>query len=153
MKTKKEREEYWKDYGRGILPIDALVYLVRVTDMTPIAFATVVRREVKELAEDVPTIGLALLGPGDEAGKLLASLCGVPSARMMEDARQREEEERGKSQAPPPPPPPKNGKRQAGTDSKDRRGPRGAPALPPVTQHQLLPGVALVQVRNRHSDC
>jgi hypothetical protein len=135
MTTRAEREQYWTDYGRGTFPIDALVCLVCVTggDVRPIVYATVARRELKELADDLPTIGLALLNPGDGARKLLAALAGVPTPRMIEDERQREEELKNP------------GKGQRGWHNTEHRGP--LPPLP-VTEQQLLPGVALVQVNH-----
>ncbi len=138
MRKKKDREEYWTQYGRGLFPIDALVCLVQISDMRPISFATVVRREVKQLAEELPTIGLALLNPGDEAGKLLATLSGVPTPRMVEDAIARQQQGRTQDTS-------------QNMDSKrgnDRRGPL---PLPSVREEQRLSGVALVQVKARFS--
>ena len=65
MKTRKEREEFWTDYGRGTLPLDALVCLVfrpeagSAAAAPRVVFATVSRRDPKELADETPVLGLA----------------------------------------------------------------------------------------------
>ena len=65
MKARKEREEFWTDYGRGTLPLDALVCLVLQPAATgskadpKVVFATVSRRDPKELSEETPILGLA----------------------------------------------------------------------------------------------
>ena len=78
MTSGKEREEFWTDHGRGTLPLDALVCIVvrgtagsgggngasssdtAVAAQPPIVmFATVGRRDPKELAGHTPVIGLS----------------------------------------------------------------------------------------------
>jgi hypothetical protein len=57
LKTKDERLAFFKQYGHGLLPLDALVCLA--TPGWPLVFATVVRRDPAELAEVAPMVGLA----------------------------------------------------------------------------------------------
>ncbi|KAL6759018.1 P-loop containing nucleoside triphosphate hydrolase protein, partial [Haematococcus lacustris] len=59
---KKEREAYWRDYGRGAPPLNSLVCLAAWG--TPLLFGTVVRREPAEMAEDSPLVGVSF-----EAGR------------------------------------------------------------------------------------
>lgn len=74
LTSNKEREEFWTDHGRGTLPLDALVCLVvhgpnaaisggTNSETSPpqpiVVFATVGRRDVKELAGHTSIIGLA----------------------------------------------------------------------------------------------
>ncbi|KAG2492324.1 hypothetical protein HYH03_009275 [Edaphochlamys debaryana] len=70
MKKRKEREEYWDQYGKGTLPIDALVVVARRSrdsagggdpppPPTPLLFGLVARREPKELAAERPVLGIA----------------------------------------------------------------------------------------------
>ena len=62
MKVKKEREDYWAEYGRGMLPLDALVCILvkssSDSQAAKVVFATVSRRDTTELAEEAPIIGL-----------------------------------------------------------------------------------------------
>jgi hypothetical protein len=69
LKTALERTEYWKDHGHGTLPIDALVCLVRGRGQ-PLLFASVVRREVDEMAAPRPMVGLSFEA-GQEAEAVL----------------------------------------------------------------------------------
>jgi hypothetical protein len=90
MATSKEREEFWTDHGRGTLPMDTLVCIAgrpsaatwgqqqlpqSGSRMPPllIAFATVGRRDVKELSEKMPVIGLAF-DRGQEVERVLELL-------------------------------------------------------------------------------
>ena len=64
MKSLKERYEFWTDHGRGTLPLDALVCLVirpaaGSIEKPKLIFATVSRRDPKELAEKTPILGLS----------------------------------------------------------------------------------------------
>ena len=79
MTSGKEREEFWSDHGRGTLPLDALVCIVvrgtaaaagsgigvssgdtAAAAQPPIVmFATVGRRDPKELAGQTPVIGIS----------------------------------------------------------------------------------------------
>jgi hypothetical protein len=56
-KSQTERQAYWKEFGHGTLPLDALVCLA--SPGWPLVFATVVRRDPAELAAEHPLIGLA----------------------------------------------------------------------------------------------
>ena len=56
-KNKKEREEFWSQSGHSTLPSDALVCVV--SPGQPLVFATVARRDAKELAGVAPMVGLA----------------------------------------------------------------------------------------------
>ena len=93
FKSEKERLEFWSAYGHGTLPADALVCLVSASseaaargdvsdsaDDEPqaakqqLAFATVVRRDVKELAwEHGPVVGLAF-APRADVEKILSHM-------------------------------------------------------------------------------
>ncbi|KAJ9508188.1 hypothetical protein QJQ45_021542, partial [Haematococcus lacustris] len=59
---KKEREAYWKNHGRGILPLNSLICLA--AQGTPLLFGNVVRREPVEMAEAQPLVGVSF-----EAGR------------------------------------------------------------------------------------
>jgi hypothetical protein len=52
----KQRLDYWSAYGKSFLPMDALVCIVQKGRL--LAFATVVRRKVEELAQDSPMVGI-----------------------------------------------------------------------------------------------
>jgi hypothetical protein len=68
LPTKAKRLEFWKDFGRSTLPLDALVCLVLPGG--ELAFGTVARRDEAELAaEQRPMVGA---GPA-EAGRLPAA--------------------------------------------------------------------------------
>ncbi|GAX74369.1 hypothetical protein CEUSTIGMA_g1818.t1 [Chlamydomonas eustigma] len=97
MPSLREREEFWTDHGRGTLPMDALVCIagrpttaavshwnqhqpvvsgkLQPNKVAPllIAFATVGRRDVKELSERFPVIGLAF-DRGQEVERVLELL-------------------------------------------------------------------------------
>lgn len=74
MKTKKERLEYWTDFGRGTLPIDSLVCLVRPGHA--LAFGTVVRRDAAEMAEERPMVGVAFENGSEMLWVLQQMGCG-----------------------------------------------------------------------------
>lgn len=67
-KDNNERQEYWKQYGHGTLPLDALVCLASPGE--PLVFATVVRRDTAELAAEHPHFGLAF-EPGQQTERVL----------------------------------------------------------------------------------
>lgn len=75
MKTKAERVAYWTDYGHGTLASDALVCLA--SPGWPLVFATIVRRDVQELAEEQPMVGLAF-EPGQETNQVLQAMARGP---------------------------------------------------------------------------
>lgn len=85
LPKKADRVEYWTHYGRGILPMHALVCLVDMKTGRPLAFATVVRREVPELAGtdawQQPMVGINIMESAEEEGKFLGLLAGVPIPR------------------------------------------------------------------------
>ena len=115
MTDRKEREALWESFGRGTLPLDALVCLTSSKAMLPAAagtagtaggsagngggvgsggdkaqpmvvFATIGRRDPKEMADEHPVIGLAfdrgqgveevlqLLGQGRQRGMSLVQV-------------------------------------------------------------------------------
>lgn len=81
--NKTEREAYWRDSGRGTLPLDTLVCIARMSrgpgrkgkgqgqgqaagggledggGFQPLVFGTVARRDAREMAEQRPVVGLA----------------------------------------------------------------------------------------------
>lgn len=77
--NKTDREAYWRDSGRGTLPLDTLVCIARMSrgpgrkgqiqaarggqeegaGFQPLVFGTVARREPREMAEQRPVVGLA----------------------------------------------------------------------------------------------
>jgi hypothetical protein len=67
-KSQKEREDYWREYGHGTLPLDALVCLA--SPGWPLVFATVVRRDPEELVAEHPMVGLAF-EPGQQTSRVL----------------------------------------------------------------------------------
>lgn len=67
-KFRKEREDYWREYGHGTLPLDALVCLA--SPGWPLVFATVVRRDPEELVAEHPIVGLAF-EPGQQTSRVL----------------------------------------------------------------------------------
>eukprot|EP00884_Botryococcus_braunii_P010997 jgi/Botrbrau1/1989/Bobra.0052s0031.1 len=85
LDSKTDRVEYWTHYGRSILPMHALVCLVNVHTGQPLAFATIVRREVPELAGtddwQQPMIGINIMESADEEAKFLKLLAGLPVPR------------------------------------------------------------------------
>eukprot|EP00775_Hariotina_reticulata_P004273 gene4273-4526_t len=83
MTSKKERLEYWSSYGHGMLPNDALVCLA--SPGQPLVFATIVRRDAVELAEEQPMIGLGF-EPGPETEKVLSMMgCGpLPNTVLVQ---------------------------------------------------------------------
>jgi hypothetical protein len=125
LRTVKERVEYWSQFGRGIMPMHSLVCLVDQRQGRPIAFATVVRREVKELAATNtwphPIIGINIIGSLDEEAEILKFLQGLPISVL-----ERDEERSGSS-----------------SSSKPER-----PEAAPQRFFREMPHVALVQVRN-----
>ncbi len=90
IKSKKDREAFWSDSGRGTLPSDALVCIARrprdgwqgsdprvggEDDFQPLAFGTIARREAAELAAVRPVVGLAFdRGQGEAAVRVLEQL-------------------------------------------------------------------------------
>jgi hypothetical protein len=59
MSDYKERKEHWESHGKGTLPLDALAVLVPPKGSNqPLVFATVARRNPKEMAEATPMLGL-----------------------------------------------------------------------------------------------
>eukprot|EP00983_Pelagomonas_calceolata_P002772 91965-Pelagomonas_calceolata.AAC.4 len=54
----RQRMEYWSTFGKAFLPQDALVCIVRGNRL--LAFATVVRRKLEELAQPLPVVGLQM---------------------------------------------------------------------------------------------
>lgn len=73
QKTHKEREEFWRSYGHGTLPLDSLVCLV--CPQQPLVFATVTRRDLKDLAaEKRPIVGLSFDCPGADEVWLLKQM-------------------------------------------------------------------------------
>ncbi|KXZ51992.1 hypothetical protein GPECTOR_10g1014 [Gonium pectorale] len=80
MASKREREEYWREYGKGTLPADALVCIARRVapgqPPAPLLFGTVMRREPKEMALEArwPVVGLAFERGQAGAERLLAEL-------------------------------------------------------------------------------
>ncbi|PNH08303.1 NFX1-type zinc finger-containing protein 1 [Tetrabaena socialis] len=84
LKTKKEREEFWSDSGKGTLPSDALVCIARrpapdQPQTTPLVFGTIVRRDSKEMAMEQPVVGIAFERGQLGAERLLAELGRGPS--------------------------------------------------------------------------
>ncbi|GFR50032.1 hypothetical protein Agub_g12193 [Astrephomene gubernaculifera] len=87
LKKEEERKEYWSEYGKGTLPMDALVCIARMPKKQaqaagsqqpqpqPLLFGTVVRREAAEMARKHPEIGL-VFERGQQAGaaRLLSEL-------------------------------------------------------------------------------
>lgn len=69
IKSQKDRLDFWREYGHGTLPTDALVCLA--TPGQALVFATVVRRDTKELAEEQPMIGLAF-EPGQDVERIIS---------------------------------------------------------------------------------
>ncbi|MEW5300661.1 MAG: hypothetical protein WDW36_003575 [Sanguina aurantia] len=57
LPKQEEREAFWANSGKATLPLDGSVCFAR--NGNPVLFATVVRREPRELAMPRPTIGLA----------------------------------------------------------------------------------------------
>lgn len=82
FKTKAEREAYWKEYGHGTLPMDALVCLACPQGGWPLVFATVVRRDPAELAAEHPMLGLAF-EPGQQAERVLMRMGQGPLPQTM----------------------------------------------------------------------
>ncbi|KAG1675264.1 hypothetical protein FOA52_016295 [Chlamydomonas sp. UWO 241] len=63
MQDLKERQNFWKEFGGGTLPLDALVCLVPTAPVRghqmPLVFATVSRRDVPEMSQAHPIFGLS----------------------------------------------------------------------------------------------
>jgi len=62
--------------GRGTLPLDALLCIVRADSKELLAFASVARRDPQELAEQQPIVGLALAGQSDLQAMLKLASAG-----------------------------------------------------------------------------
>ena len=71
FRSHQERKAFWSQYGHGTLPSDSLVCVVCPGE--PLVFATVVRRDVEELAEEQPVVGLGF-EPGAQLDKLLQQM-------------------------------------------------------------------------------
>ncbi|WIA14242.1 hypothetical protein OEZ85_002778 [Tetradesmus obliquus] len=80
LRTKAERVGFWSSYGHGTLPADALVCLA--SPSWPLVFATVVRRDVQEMAEEQPMVGLAF-EPGQDAEQVLQAMARGPMANTV----------------------------------------------------------------------
>lgn len=82
-----EREAFWKEFGKGTLPIDGLVCLV--VPGRPLVFGTVVRREPREMAERRPLFGIAFESFTDSAWVLeyLGQPGGMPKGSCLVQVR------------------------------------------------------------------
>ena len=76
---KKEREDFW-ERSRRTLPRDALICLRRQNadgNWVPIRFGTIVRREVSEMAQDYPVIGIDFIFSSIDVADTLAEIAKV----------------------------------------------------------------------------
>jgi hypothetical protein len=87
MKKPEERKRFWTDFGKGTLPTDALVCLVPTAPIRgrefPLIFATVARRDVVELSQANPVVGLSF-SRGQSIESVLQLIgCGALSGLML----------------------------------------------------------------------
>ncbi len=68
--SRTKRLEYWKQYGHGTLPLDALVCLVCPSGQG-LLFGTVARRDPDELASERPVVGLAFEAGSETEARVL----------------------------------------------------------------------------------
>lgn len=76
----KQLPAFWAESGKGTLPLDSLVCLVQPG--RTLLFATVVRRDVQELASPWPIVGLAFM-PGTDFSGVLSTM---GSCKQLENA-------------------------------------------------------------------
>ncbi len=97
----KEREAFWKDFGRNTLPLDSLVCLVSQPKQQGgkplLFFATVARRDIKELASEAPVVGLALYNKQDV--EKVSQLIGQQGARNSDQKQMMLIQVRGRADA------------------------------------------------------
>jgi hypothetical protein len=91
MKKPADRLRFWDEFGRGTLPTDALVCLVPTAPIwgrqLPLVFATVARRDIVELSQANPVVGLSF-PRGQSVDSILQLIgCGALSGLVLMQVR------------------------------------------------------------------
>eukprot|EP00955_Chlamydomonas_euryale_P117408 366472-Chlamydomonas_euryale.AAC.3 len=87
LKNSKDRQAFWNEFGKGTLPLDALVCVMPTQPINgeniPLMYATVSRRDENDLAQQAPCFGLHFAKSNTHVNSLMKLIGAGPPPGLL----------------------------------------------------------------------